>query len=102
MDTNLYVVYIPGFRGVHSQGKTWDGLQDNLREVIEMRLEDGNLIFEKLSCFHISDREKPAILYRNFYQLTENFPASLFCYQFNYQDALLILILRNSQKLRNN
>ena len=46
LDTNLYVGYIPGFRGAHSQGKTLDELQDNLREVIEMLLEDKNLTFE--------------------------------------------------------
>ena len=43
LDTNLYVVYIPGFRGAHSQGETLDELQENLREVIEMLLEDENL-----------------------------------------------------------
>ena len=38
-DTNLYVGYVPGFLGAHSQGKTLDELQENLREVIEMLLE---------------------------------------------------------------
>lgn len=40
-DTGLYVGYVPGFRGAHSQGETLDELHDNLREVIEMLLEDG-------------------------------------------------------------
>lgn len=40
-DTGLYVGYVPGFPGAHSQAETLDGLQDNLREVIEMLLEDG-------------------------------------------------------------
>ena len=40
-DTGLYVGYIPGFRGAHSQGETLDELRENLREVIEMLLEDG-------------------------------------------------------------
>ncbi len=40
-DTGLYVGYVPGFPGAHSQGKTLDELQRNLREVIEMLLEDG-------------------------------------------------------------
>jgi len=39
-DTGLYVGYVPGFPGAHSQGDTLDELHDNLREVIEMLLED--------------------------------------------------------------
>ncbi|MDJ0636470.1 MAG: type II toxin-antitoxin system HicB family antitoxin [Xenococcaceae cyanobacterium MO_188.B29] len=44
LDTKLYVGYIPGFKGAHSQGETLDELQENLREVIEMLLEDENKI----------------------------------------------------------
>jgi predicted RNase H-like HicB family nuclease len=40
-DTSLYVGYVPGFPGAHSQAETLDELQKNLREVIEMILEDG-------------------------------------------------------------
>ena len=40
-DTRLYVGYIPGFPGAHSQGETLDELNANLKEVIEMLLEDG-------------------------------------------------------------
>lgn len=40
-DTGLYVGYVPGFPGAHSQGETLDELNENLREVIEMLLEDG-------------------------------------------------------------
>ena len=40
-DTNLYVGYIPGFPGAHSQGATLDELHANLRVVIAMLLEDG-------------------------------------------------------------
>lgn len=40
-DTGLFVGHIPGFAGAHSQGTTLDELQKNLREVIEMLLEDG-------------------------------------------------------------
>ena len=40
-DTGLYVGFIPGFAGAHSQGESLDELQHNLREVIEMLLEDG-------------------------------------------------------------
>jgi predicted RNase H-like HicB family nuclease len=39
-DTGLYVGFVPGFPGAHSQGATLDELQRNLREVIEMLLED--------------------------------------------------------------
>ena len=37
-DTNLYVGYVPGFSGAHSQGATLDELHSNLREVIAMLL----------------------------------------------------------------
>ncbi len=40
-DTGLYVGYIPGFAGAHSQAESLDELQTNLREVTEMLLEDG-------------------------------------------------------------
>ena len=40
-DTRLYVGYVPGFPGAHSQGETLDELNANLREVIAMLLEDG-------------------------------------------------------------
>ena len=46
LDTNLYVGYVPGFKGAHSQGETLDELQKNLKEVIEMLLEEKNLTFE--------------------------------------------------------
>jgi predicted RNase H-like HicB family nuclease len=45
-DTNLYVGYVPGFSGAHSQGETLDELRENLREVIEMLLEDEDIEFE--------------------------------------------------------
>ena len=37
----MYVGFVPGFAGAHSQGESLDELQRNLREVIEMLLEDG-------------------------------------------------------------
>jgi predicted RNase H-like HicB family nuclease len=40
-DTGLFVGYVPGFPGAHSQGETLDELQENLAEVIAMLLEDG-------------------------------------------------------------
>ena len=38
--TDLYVGYVPGFPGAHSQGATLDELNGNLKEVIEMLLDD--------------------------------------------------------------
>jgi predicted RNase H-like HicB family nuclease len=40
-DTHLFVGYVPGFPGAHSQAETLDALQQNLKEVIAMLLEDG-------------------------------------------------------------
>jgi predicted RNase H-like HicB family nuclease len=40
-ETGLYVGYVPGFPGAHSQGETLDELNLNLAEVIAMLLEDG-------------------------------------------------------------
>lgn len=45
-DTGLYVGYVPGFPGAHTQAETLDELQKNLREVIEMLLEDGEPVLE--------------------------------------------------------
>ncbi len=45
-DTSLLVGYVPGFPGAHSQASTLDELQVNMREVIEMLLEDGEPQFE--------------------------------------------------------
>jgi predicted RNase H-like HicB family nuclease len=40
-DTGLFVGYVPGFPGAHSQGETIEELHSNLSEVIGMLLEDG-------------------------------------------------------------
>jgi predicted RNase H-like HicB family nuclease len=40
-DSGLFVGYIPGFPGAHTQGATLDELAVNLREVVELLLEDG-------------------------------------------------------------
>jgi predicted RNase H-like HicB family nuclease len=45
-DTGLYVGYVPGFPGAHTQAETLDELRRNLREVIEMLLEDGEPALE--------------------------------------------------------
>ena len=41
-ETQLFVAYMPGFAGAHSQGATLDAQHANLREAIAMLLEDGN------------------------------------------------------------
>ncbi len=45
-DTGLYVGYIPGFPGAHSQGLSLDELNRNLKEVVELLLKDGFPNFE--------------------------------------------------------
>ncbi|MCK5545707.1 MAG: type II toxin-antitoxin system HicB family antitoxin [Desulfobulbaceae bacterium] len=40
-ETGLFVGFVPGFPGAHSQGDTLDELNYNLKEVIEMILENG-------------------------------------------------------------
>jgi predicted RNase H-like HicB family nuclease len=44
--TNLFVGFVPGFPGAHSQGETLAELNHNLHEVIAMRLEDGEPVLE--------------------------------------------------------
>lgn len=45
-DTGLYIGYVPGFPGAHTQAETLDELQSNLHEVIDMLLEDGEPVLE--------------------------------------------------------
>ena len=45
-DTRLYVGYVPGFPGAHSQGETLEELNENLKEVIPMLLDDGEPTLE--------------------------------------------------------
>ena len=40
-EMGLYVGYVPGFPGAHSQAETLDELNRNLKEVIALLLEDG-------------------------------------------------------------
>lgn len=40
-DTGVYVGYVPGWPGAHSQGASLDELQRNLEEVVSLLLEDG-------------------------------------------------------------
>jgi predicted RNase H-like HicB family nuclease len=47
-DTGLYVGWVPGFPGAHSQGQTLDELRANLQEVVEMLLEEGAPRFDSV------------------------------------------------------
>ncbi len=39
-ETNLYVGIVPGITGAHTQGATLDELHANLKEVLELCLEE--------------------------------------------------------------
>ena len=41
-ETDVFVGYVPGWPGAHSQGATVDELRENLQEVVQMLLEDGD------------------------------------------------------------
>ena len=45
-DTGVYVGYVPGWPGAHTQGADLNEVQRNLLEVIEMLLEDGEPALE--------------------------------------------------------
>lgn len=45
-DTGLYVGYVPGFPGAHTQGASLDELNNNMAEVLAMLLEDGEPLME--------------------------------------------------------
>jgi predicted RNase H-like HicB family nuclease len=40
-ETGLFVGFVPGFPGAHTQGESLDELHENLREVLAMLLEEG-------------------------------------------------------------
>ena len=41
-DTQLFVGYVPGFPGAHTQAASLDELHKNLQEVLQLLLEEGN------------------------------------------------------------
>jgi len=45
-DTGLYVGFIPGFPGAHSQGASMDELHTNLKEVLEMLVGESEPVYE--------------------------------------------------------
>jgi predicted RNase H-like HicB family nuclease len=42
-DTGVFVGWVPGVPGAHSQGATVDELRENLQEVMELLAEDGDI-----------------------------------------------------------
>ena len=45
-ETGLYVGFVPGLLGAHTQAESLDELNADLGEVLEMLLEDGQLELE--------------------------------------------------------
>lgn len=43
-ESGLYIGFVPGMPGAHSQGETLDELNFNLKEVVEMLLESGTSV----------------------------------------------------------
>jgi predicted RNase H-like HicB family nuclease len=50
-ETKLYVGFVPGIPGAHTQGKSLDELQKNLKEVLELCLEEYRDVSEDLPRF---------------------------------------------------
>jgi predicted RNase H-like HicB family nuclease len=46
-ETGLYVGIVPGIPGAHTQAQTLDELRDNLKEVVELCLEEMDLEAKK-------------------------------------------------------
>jgi len=50
-ETKLYVGFVPGIPGAHTQGRSLDELQQNLKEVLELCLEESKNVGEDLPRF---------------------------------------------------
>ncbi len=50
-ETKLYVGIVPGIPGAHTQAATLDELSQNLKEVLELVLEESQLLVEDLPQF---------------------------------------------------
>ncbi len=50
-ETKLYVGIVPGITGAHTQAATLDELQKNLKEVLELCLEESSATLEDLPRF---------------------------------------------------
>jgi len=49
-ETGLYIAIVPGIPGAHTQAESLDELQDNLKEVVELCLEERNLAGNRTYC----------------------------------------------------
>lgn len=50
-EVSLFVGTVPGIRGAHTQAATLDELRDNLREVLELLAEEGELSADEVPQF---------------------------------------------------
>jgi len=50
-EDNMYIVSCPSFKGCHSYGETIDEAMDNIREAIELCLEEEQDNFNKINRF---------------------------------------------------
>ncbi len=50
-ESKLYVGIVPGVRGAHTQAETLDELQHNLREVLELCMEENSALLEEAPYF---------------------------------------------------
>ena len=50
-ECQVYVGFVPGIRGAHTQSATLDELRDNLRDVLELLVEEGEVEPDELACF---------------------------------------------------
>jgi predicted RNase H-like HicB family nuclease len=50
-ESNLYVGLVPGVRGAHTQAATLDELQHNLKEVLELCMEENSALLEEAPYF---------------------------------------------------
>jgi predicted RNase H-like HicB family nuclease len=49
--SKLYVGMVPGIRGAHTQAATLDELQDNLKEVLELCMEEDRTLLDEMPNF---------------------------------------------------
>ena len=50
-ETRHYVGIVPGIRGAYTQGATLDELRENLRDVLELLVEMGDVEPDEIACF---------------------------------------------------
>jgi predicted RNase H-like HicB family nuclease len=50
-ESKLYVGMVPGIRGAHTQAATLDELQDNLKEVLELCMEEDGTLLDEMPNF---------------------------------------------------